>query len=70
MTLKTAIANPECYSHWIYWVGPGLGAIIASGYYRFVKFCHYEEANPGQDASTSEEIATARVNGVYGVNGA
>ncbi|KAI0447794.1 aquaporin-like protein [Xylaria telfairii] len=39
--------------HWIYWVGPGLGALIASGFYRFVKVCHYEEANPGQDAHVS-----------------
>ncbi|KAI2640775.1 aquaporin-like protein [Hypomontagnella submonticulosa] len=38
--------------HWIYWVGPVLGALIAAGYYRFVKICHYEEANPGQDNAT------------------
>ncbi|KAI0457768.1 aquaporin-like protein [Xylaria acuta] len=25
--------------HWINWIGPGLGALIASGYYRFVKVC-------------------------------
>ncbi|KAI8962184.1 aquaporin-like protein [Daldinia sp. FL1419] len=39
--------------HWIYWIGPLLGAIIAAGYYRFVKICHYEEANPGQDSTTA-----------------
>ncbi|KAF4556902.1 Aquaporin-like protein 4 [Elsinoe fawcettii] len=37
--------------HWIYWIGPFLGAILAAGYYGFVKYLHYEEANPGQDAS-------------------
>ncbi|CAD6593331.1 MAG: hypothetical protein ASARMPREDX12_008042 [Alectoria sarmentosa] len=37
--------------HWIYWVGPFLGALISGGYYRFVKFNNYEEANPGQDDS-------------------
>lgn len=37
--------------HWIYWIGPFLGALISGGYYRFVKFNNYEEANPGQDAS-------------------
>ncbi|KAF2677053.1 aquaporin [Lentithecium fluviatile CBS 122367] len=37
--------------HWIYWVGPLLGAMIAAGYFRFVKYFNYEEANPGQDAS-------------------
>ena len=36
--------------HWIYWLGPVLGACLAAGYYRFVRYSHYEEANPGQDA--------------------
>ncbi|KAJ9150777.1 Aquaporin, Major Intrinsic Protein [Pleurostoma richardsiae] len=35
--------------HWIYWVGPCLGALLAAGFYRIVKFLHYEDANPGQD---------------------
>jgi len=35
--------------HWIYWVGPCLGAALAAGYFRLVKRLHYEEANPGQD---------------------
>lgn len=37
--------------HWIYWIGPALGALITAGYYRFVKALNYEEANPGQDSS-------------------
>ncbi|MCJ1409783.1 hypothetical protein MMC19_003866 [Ptychographa xylographoides] len=36
--------------HWIYWLGPAMGACLAAGYYKFVKFMNYEEANPGQDA--------------------
>ncbi|KAI2635379.1 aquaporin-like protein [Xylaria nigripes] len=52
-----AVAAPSFPGyHWIYWLGPALGAIIASGYYRFVKACHYEEANPGQDASSPESL--------------
>ncbi|KAK1067277.1 hypothetical protein LTR12_010081 [Friedmanniomyces endolithicus] len=37
--------------HWIYWIGPFLGALIAAGYFHFVKFFNYEEANPGQDSA-------------------
>ncbi|CAG8951861.1 hypothetical protein HYFRA_00005665 [Hymenoscyphus fraxineus] len=35
--------------HWIYWVGPILGALLASGFYKFIKRLEYETANPGQD---------------------
>ena len=35
--------------HWIYWVGPALGALVASGFYWFIKSVEYETANPGQD---------------------
>ncbi|QSZ36472.1 hypothetical protein DSL72_006351 [Monilinia vaccinii-corymbosi] len=39
--------------HWIYWVGPILGSIVASGFYKFMKMLEYESANPGQDAAGS-----------------
>lgn len=35
--------------HWVYWVGPFLGALVASGFFWFIKSCEYETANPGQD---------------------
>lgn len=35
--------------HWIYWVGPLLGALLASGFYKIMKVLRYEEVNPGQD---------------------
>ncbi|QDS77824.1 hypothetical protein FKW77_006093 [Venturia effusa] len=51
-TLGPAIAarnfTPE---HWIYWMGPAMGACLAAGYYRLIKLLHYEEANPDQDSS-------------------
>ena len=43
-------ANFQGY-HWIYWLGPVLGAVIAAGYYHFVKYLNYEDANPGQDSA-------------------
>lgn len=41
--------------HWIYWLGPFLGAVVAAGYHRFAKHLNYEEANPGQDDSHPSE---------------
>ncbi|ETI22402.1 hypothetical protein G647_06477 [Cladophialophora carrionii CBS 160.54] len=40
--------------HWIYWLGPVLGALIASGFYMFIKALEYETVNPEQDASGHE----------------
>jgi len=39
--------------HWIYWIGPFLGALLATAYYAFIKYMNYEEANPGQDADSA-----------------
>ncbi|KAK1750180.1 aquaporin-1 [Echria macrotheca] len=41
--------------HWIYWLGPFLGSLLATGFYGLVKYFHYEEANPGQDATHPDE---------------
>ncbi|KAI8960521.1 aquaporin-like protein [Daldinia sp. FL1419] len=35
--------------HWIYWVGPILGSLVASGFYIFIKALEYETVNPQQD---------------------
>ena len=40
--------------HWIYWVGPVLGSIVAAGFYKFIKILEYETANPGQDINDVE----------------
>lgn len=40
--------------HWIYWVGPILGALLASAFYKFIKMLEYETANPGQDRAQTE----------------
>lgn len=36
--------------HWIYWVGPFLGSLIAFGVWKAFKLLDYETCNPGQDA--------------------
>ncbi|KAK7920750.1 hypothetical protein PG985_008772 [Apiospora marii] len=35
--------------HWIYWIGPLIGSIIAVAFYMFIKTLEYEMANPGAD---------------------
>ncbi|BFZ61230.1 Aquaporin-1 [Saitoella coloradoensis] len=41
--------------HWIYWVGPFLGSLLATGFYKFVKWLDYHSAVAGQDASSEAE---------------
>lgn len=38
----------------IYWIGPLLGALLASGFYKLMKGLEYETANPGQDFDENE----------------
>ncbi|KAF1971634.1 aquaporin-like protein, partial [Bimuria novae-zelandiae CBS 107.79] len=40
--------------HWIYWVGPGIGAGLAVIFYNFIKILEYEMANPDQDADQKD----------------
>lgn len=53
-----AAASFEGY-HWIYWVGPFLGSLISAGFYHFIKFFNYQEANPGQDSTGNDEAPGA-----------
>ncbi|KAL3418097.1 MIP family channel protein [Phlyctema vagabunda] len=41
--------------HWIYWIGPLLGALVASGFYGIFKFLNYEEVNGDQDKTEEEQ---------------
>ncbi|KJZ77262.1 hypothetical protein HIM_03583 [Hirsutella minnesotensis 3608] len=40
--------------HWIYWIGPFLGALLAWIVYSLLKWLDYKTANPGQDADDIE----------------
>ena len=40
--------------HWIYWVGPALGSLLAVVHYKLIKFLEYEAINPGQDTDEKE----------------
>ncbi|KAF2823211.1 aquaporin [Ophiobolus disseminans] len=40
--------------HWIYWIGPLLGALSAVVFYRLIKALGYESANPGADSDGLE----------------
>jgi len=40
--------------HWIYWVGPILGSLLASGFYLFIKALEYETVNPDADSAEHE----------------
>ncbi|TVY87098.1 Aquaporin, partial [Lachnellula willkommii] len=38
--------------HWIYWIGPFCGALLAAALYKLVKSLEYENANPDPEADT------------------
>lgn len=46
--------------HWIYWVGPFLGALLAALFYRLIKMLEYETANAGADADSPTAPNPAR----------
>ncbi|KAJ5101345.1 hypothetical protein NUU61_003567 [Penicillium alfredii] len=43
--------------HWIYWVGPLLGSLLASGFYHLLCLVRWENINPGQDFNEWEARA-------------
>ncbi|KAF5027718.1 hypothetical protein F66182_202 [Fusarium sp. NRRL 66182] len=41
--------------HWIYWLGPFMGSLLAFGVYKIFKVLEYQTANPGQDDDDLEK---------------
>lgn len=52
-----AVVNTSfVHYHWIYWLGPILGSIVAAGFYKFIKILEYESANPNQDTDHAAKV--------------
>lgn len=41
--------------HYIYWIGPLLGTLLAFGVYKIIKMVEYQTVNPGQDFDDHED---------------
>lgn len=50
-----AVSHDFASDHWIYWVGPFIGALLAVGFYQIIKILEYEMANPGQDGDAEND---------------
>lgn len=51
--------------HWIYWLGPILGALLAAGFYKFVKTMEFDQISPNIDEPAPKKSAPpAESNGV------
>jgi aquaporin rerated protein, other eukaryote len=56
-SLGPAIVNNNFPSyHWIYWLGPFLGTLLAAGFYMLLKIMEYRTVLPDQDADGSVAI--------------
>ncbi|RDW82516.1 putative aquaporin [Coleophoma cylindrospora] len=47
--------------HWIYWAGPALGAILATGFYKLLLALEYAKANPHQDRDSPMMVDDAKL---------
>lgn len=56
-SLGPAVINASFPGYfWIYVVGPGLGALVACGFYVFLRCLRWRECNPGQDWNDVEKF--------------
>lgn len=52
-----AVVNTSfVHYHWIYWLGPILGSVVAAGFYKLIKILEYESANPNQDTDHAAKV--------------
>ncbi|KAI9055798.1 hypothetical protein LZ554_000738 [Drepanopeziza brunnea f. sp. 'monogermtubi'] len=50
-----AVTHDFDTEHWIYWVGPLIGTLLAVGFYKLNKILEYEMVNPGQDGDAGND---------------
>ncbi|KAK4227380.1 putative aquaporin [Podospora fimiseda] len=56
-SLGPAVVNGSFPGYfWIYFVGPILGSLLASGFYALLKYLRWKECNPGQDSDDLEKF--------------
>jgi aquaporin rerated protein, other eukaryote len=52
--------------HWVYWIGPILGALLAAGFYKFVKAMEFDQISPNIDEPAPKKSGpTTERNGVH-----
>jgi aquaporin rerated protein, other eukaryote len=51
---------------WIYFVGPILGSLLATGFYVLISILEYENWNPGQDSDALEAQTDRRRSDLMG----
>ncbi|KAK3988408.1 putative aquaporin [Cladorrhinum sp. PSN332] len=56
-SLGPAVVNRSFPTYfWIYFLGPLLGSLLASGFYALLKYLRWQECNPGQDVDDPEKL--------------
>lgn len=68
MYQPAVITSEFPHYHWIYWIGPILGALLAAAFYRLVKVLEFDLVNPDIDAPVPKKLHT-EVTEATGTNG-